>query len=67
MPILGYNVNITNLELDTNNTESRFIIDTTLNIHLGYDYMVSIAGVNAVGEGNRTVIFVNSTELINDS
>ena len=65
MPIRGYNINITNL--DTNNTESIFINDTTLNISLGYDYMVSIAGVNDVGEGNETVIFVNSTELTNDS
>ena len=67
VPILGYNVNITNLDLDTNNTESIFINDTTLNIPLGYDYMVSIAGVNIVGEGNETVIFVNSTELTSDS
>ena len=65
MPILGYNVNITNL--DTNSTEDIFINDTTLNISLGYDYMVSIAGVNNVGEGNETVIFVNSTELTNNS
>ena len=65
VPILGYNVNITNL--DTNNTESIFINNTTLDIPLGYDYMVSIAGVNIVGEGNETVIFVNSTELTNDS
>ena len=63
VPILGYNVNITNL--DTNSTESRFINDTTLNIPLGYDYTVSIAGVNIVGEGNKTVVFVNSTA--NDS
>ena len=66
VPILGYNVNITNL--DTNNTESHcFTNDTTLNISLGYDYMVSIAGVNIVGEGNETVVFVNSTELTDDS
>ena len=65
--ILGYNINITNLDLDTNNTESHFTNDTTLDIPLGYDYMVSIAGVNIVGEGNKTVVFVNSTELSNDS
>ena len=65
VPILGYNINITNL--DTNNTEDLFINDTALNISLGYDYMVSIAGVNIVGEGNATIIFVNSTELTNDS
>ena len=64
VPILGYNVNITNL--DTNSTESRFINNTTLNIPLGYDYMVSIAGVNIVGEGNETVVFVNSTAEITD-
>ena len=65
VPILGYNINITNL--DINNTEDLFINDTALNISLGYDYMVSIAGVNIVGEGNATIIFVNSTELTNDS
>ena len=65
VPILGYKINIT--ELDTNNTESHFTNDTTLNISLGYDYIVSIAGVNIVGEGNKTVVFVNSTELANDS
>ena len=68
VPILGYNINITNLDLDTNNTESHYFTnDTTLNISLGYDYMVSIAGVNIVGEGNETVLFVNSTGLKDDS
>ena len=67
VPIIGYDINITNLDLDTNNTESIFINDTTLNIPLGYDYMVSIAGVNIVGEGNKTMVFVNSTELTNNS
>ena len=63
MPILGYNVNITNV--DTNSTRSIFINDTTLNISLGYNYMVSIAGVNIVGEGNETIVFVDSTKLAN--
>lgn len=67
MPILGYNINITNLDLDTNSTEDIFVNDTTLNISLGYNYMVSIAGVNIVGEGNKTVIFINSTELLANS
>ena len=65
MPILGYKINITNL--DTNSIKSHFTNDTTLNISLGYDYMVSIAGVNIVGEGNKTVIFINSTELLTNS
>ena len=66
VPVLGYNINITNLDI-INSTASQFINDTTLNISLGYDYMVSIAGVNIVGEGNETVVFVNSTELKDDS
>ena len=65
VPILGYNINITNL--DTNSTESISINDTTLNIYLVYAYMVSIAGVNIVGEGNKTIIFIDSKELTDDS
>ena len=61
VPIRGYNINITNL--DTNSTESIFINDTTLNIPLGYDYMVSIAGVNIIGEGNETAALVDSKKL----
>ena len=53
VPILGYNVNITNL--DTNTTVSNITQVTSYNITLSYyDYEVSIAGVNGAGEGNKT-------------
>lgn len=65
MPILGYNINITNR--DTNSTENIFTYDTKLIILLDHDYMVSAAAVNIVGEGNKTVFFVNSTKLTNNS
>lgn len=44
-----------------------FIDDTKYNISLGYDYRVSINGVNGAGEGNASVIIINSTELFNST
>ena len=64
--ILGYNVNITNL--DTNVTVSNFTQDTSYNITLSYySYKVSIAGVNGAGKGNRTYRNVSSMKLQNQS
>lgn len=65
VPILGYNVNITNLGKDiTNHT---FINNTAVNITLGYDYYVSIAAVNGAGEGNKTNLTINSTEQVDST
>uniref|UniRef100_A0A1X7UFE9 Fibronectin type-III domain-containing protein n=1 Tax=Amphimedon queenslandica TaxID=400682 RepID=A0A1X7UFE9_AMPQE len=63
VPILGYNVNITNL--DKNITTNSFINGTNIYFTLGYEYYVSIAAVNGAGEGNKTITKVNSTELLN--
>lgn len=61
--VLGYHVNITNLNNNTNVTDALSLINkTSVHIPLGYDYIVSIAGVNDVGEGNISVTNINSTD-----
>lgn len=64
-PILGYNVNITNL--GTKEKLNLKVNKTRLNIPLGYNYIVSVAGVNDVGEGNISMININSTDFISAS
>ena len=57
--ILGYNINITNI--NTGEESSNFKRATSIQVQLGYDYNISIAAVNGAGEGNKSIIFVNST------
>ena len=59
VPILGYNINITNI--NTGNLLSQFIQTTSIQVALVGDYNISIAAVNGAGEGNKSIIFVNST------
>jgi hypothetical protein len=63
VPILGYNINITNTV--TNETNKTFITETQVHVPLGY-YTVSIAGVNPVGEGNISTIHVDPTQYSTD-
>ena len=59
VPILGYNINITNI--NTGEKSSIFKQDISIQVPLGYDYNISIAAVNGAGEGYKSNIFINST------
>ena len=61
--ILGYNINITNI--NTGNLLSQFIQTTSIQVAIvdDYNYNISIAAVNGAGEGNKSLIFINSTDL----
>ena len=61
VPILGYNINITNN--NTGEESSTFIQTTSIQVPLGYDYNISIGAVNGAGEGNKSIIFINSTDF----
>ena len=61
VPILGYNINITNI--NTGKQLSHFEQTTSIQIPLVDDYNISIAAVNGAGEGNRSTIFINSTDF----
>ena len=61
VPILRYNIYITNI--NTGELLSNFTQATSIQIPLGYDYNISIAAVNGAGEGNKSIIFVNSTDF----
>ena len=58
VPILGYNVNITNIDFDM--TKASFISNTQITLSLDYNYIVSIAGVNGAGVGHKSIINVTS-------
>ena len=58
VPILGYVVYITNL--DTGITNTNFTSNRDVTLSLDYNYMVSVAGVNGAGEGNKSVTNVTS-------
>ena len=64
VPILGYNINITNI--NTREPLRSFIYYTRIQLSLGNDYNISIAAVNGAGEGNKSIIIINSTDF-NDS
>ena len=59
VPILGYNVNITNI--NTTKLLLSFTNYTSIQVPLGNDYNISIAAVNGAGEGNKSIISINST------
>ena len=61
VPILGYNINITNI--NTRKLLPSFTNSTSIQVPLGDDYNISIAAVNGAGEGNKSLIFINSTEF----
>ena len=61
VPILGYNINMTNI--NTEELLQTFTNSTSIQVPLGDDYNISIAAVNGAGEGNKSVIFINSTDF----
>ena len=61
VPILGYNVNITNI--NTRELLPSFTNYTSIQVPLGNDYDISIAAVNGAGEGNKSIIIINSTDF----
>ena len=65
VPILGYSINVTNA--NTNVSKHFDVANTSTSFTLpldGSDYIISIAGMNQVGEGHISTIAVNSTESI---
>lgn len=65
VPILGYKVYVTNT--DTNSTDYFFVNDSSIDVPFGYNYNVTIVGNNIVGDGNRSIIIINSENIINES
>ena len=61
VPILGYNINVTNT--NTGKQLSHFQQTTGIRVPLVDDYNISIAAVNGAGEGNKSIIFINSTDI----
>ena len=61
VPILGYNINITNI--NTTKLLPSFTNSSSIQVPLGDDYNISIAAVNGAGEGNKSIIIINSTNF----
>ena len=58
---MGYKINITNI--NTGKQLSHFKQATSILVPLVDDYNISIAAVNGAGEGNKSIIFINSTDF----
>ena len=61
VPIWGYKINITNI--NTGKQLSHFKQVTSIQVPLVDDYNISIAAVNGAGEGNKSIIVINSTDF----
>ena len=59
--MLGYNINITNI--NTRELLLTFTNSSSIQIPLGDDYDISVVAVNGAGEGNKSIIIINSTDF----